>query len=178
MSLLQYFFVSLVYCCSPCTGEGQGEHSAPDELLFWQQLVHKPQRERRVCFRRRVRLQLRIGAWRAAQQKEAARGAQLDSGRSHPLGSPNRLFFFCPPAPGSSYLSALSPASLRQSRRQGGDCVIEVLLCIKRFYLPFSSWQASCHSFCGPATTFKTPPLPKVWQLCSFEGLYAFQTSW
>lgn len=81
---------------------------------------------------------------------------------------------FCPPAPDSSYLSALGPAFLRQSRRQGGDCVREVLSCIKRFYLPFSSWQASCHSFCGPATTFKTP---KVRQLCSFEGLYAFQTS-
>lgn len=36
---------------------------------------------------------------------------------------------FCPPAPYSYYLSALSPAFLRQSRRRGGDCVREVLLC-------------------------------------------------
>lgn len=27
----------------------------------------------------------------------------------------------------------------------------------KRFYLPFFSWQASCHYLCDPTTTFKPP---------------------
>lgn len=75
-------FASLSLCAarSSCIGEGQGEHSAPGKLPFWKQLVHKPQRERGVRLRRRLRLQLWIGAGRAAQQEEAPRGGQLDSG--------------------------------------------------------------------------------------------------
>lgn len=58
-----------------------------------------------------------------------------------------------PLPPDKSYLSALSPAFLYQSRRRAEDCVREMLSCIKFFYLHFSSWQASCHSFRGPAAT-------------------------
>lgn len=79
-------------CCSSRIRESQGEQSAPDKLLFWQQPVHEPQRQRGVRLWWRVGLQLRIRARRAAQQKEAARGAQLDLAAP---GSPNRLHFFC-----------------------------------------------------------------------------------
>lgn len=64
---------------SPCPGESQRELSAPNQLLLWQQLVHKPQRQRGVGLRRRVRLHLWIGAGWAAQQEEAACGNKLDS---------------------------------------------------------------------------------------------------
>lgn len=85
----------LLTCCSSSSGESQGEHSAPDKLLFWQQLVHKPQRECGIRLRWRLRLQLWIRARRAAQQKEAACGAQLGSHRPPNLQT-DSLY---PPAP-------------------------------------------------------------------------------
>lgn len=71
---------SCVLCvCSPCSGEGEGLHPAPGQLLIvWQQPVHQPQRQRRVGVRRRLWLELRVGSRGAAQQEEAARGGQLD----------------------------------------------------------------------------------------------------
>lgn len=121
--------------CSPCPGEGQGQRADPDKLLVWQQPVHKPQGQRRVGLRRRLRLQLRIRTGRAAQQKEATRGAQLDSAMQEPLPLPRlpkqTLFAQRTRRPHNSHLSALCPASLQRSRRRAEDSVKEVLSCIK-----------------------------------------------
>lgn len=79
---LTFFLRSCVFLwsCSPCSGEGEGLHSAPGQLLFvWQQPVHQSQRQRRVGVRRRLRLKLRVGGGGAAQQEEAACGGQLES---------------------------------------------------------------------------------------------------
>ncbi len=66
--------------CSPSSGEGEGLHPTPGQLLVaWQQPVHQSQRQRRVGVRRRLRLELRVGARGAAQQEEAPRGGQLES---------------------------------------------------------------------------------------------------
>lgn len=71
----------LVCSCSPCSGEGEGLHPAPGQLLVvGQQPVHQSQRQRRVGVRRRLRLELRVGGRGAAQQEEAARGGQLERG--------------------------------------------------------------------------------------------------
>lgn len=64
---------------SPRSGEGEGLGSAPGQLfIVRQQPVHQPQRQRCVGVRRRLRLQLRVGAGRAPQQEEGAHGGQLE----------------------------------------------------------------------------------------------------
>lgn len=66
--------------CSPCSGEGEGLHPAPGQLLVVrQQPVHQSQRQRCVGVRRGLRLELRVRGGGAAQQEEAARGGQLES---------------------------------------------------------------------------------------------------
>lgn len=65
--------------CSPCSGEGEGLHSAPGQLLVWQQLIHQSQRQRRVGVRWRLWLELWVRGRGAAQQEEAACGGQLVS---------------------------------------------------------------------------------------------------
>lgn len=63
---------------SPCSGESEGLCAASDQLLVvWQQPVHQPQRQRRVCVRRRLRLQLRVRDGGTSHQEEAAHGGQL-----------------------------------------------------------------------------------------------------
>lgn len=65
--------------CSPCSGEGEGLHPAPGQLLvIRQQPVHQSQRQRRVGVRRRLRLELRVWGRGAAQQEEAACWGQLE----------------------------------------------------------------------------------------------------
>lgn len=150
-----FFFCALLhlfsYRLSSCTGEGQREHSAPDKLLYWKQLVHKPQRERRVCLRRRVRLHLWIRAGRAAQQKEAARGAHLNSGA--PVLD---VQTDSPYPPASLTLPFLAPPFLHQSETQGRDSVIgAVSVCTKRFYLAISSLHPSL--FLWPSNDFYYP---------------------
>lgn len=72
-------FLSSSSLCSARSGEGEGLHSAPGQLLVVrQQPVHQSQRQCRVGVRRRLRLQLRVGGRGAAQQEEAARGGQLE----------------------------------------------------------------------------------------------------
>ena len=69
----------VVSMCSPCSGEGEGLHPAPGQLLvIRQQPVHQSQRQRRVGVRRRLRLELRVWGRGAAQQEEAACGGQLE----------------------------------------------------------------------------------------------------
>lgn len=65
--------------CSPCSREGEGLHSAPGQLLVWQQPVHQSQRQRRVGVRWRLWLELWVRGRGAAQQEEAACGGQLVS---------------------------------------------------------------------------------------------------
>lgn len=136
--------------CSPCPGEGQGQRPDPDKLLVWQQPVHKPQGQRRVGLRRRLRLQLRIGTGRAAQQKEATHGAQLDSAMQEPLPLPRlpkqTLFAQRTRRPHNSHLSALCPTSLQRSRRRAEDSVKEVLSCIKTLLPAFCAPPYKCHS--------------------------------
>lgn len=68
---------------SPCSGEGEGLHATPGQLLVvrQQQPVHQPQRQRCVGVRWRLRLQLRVGGGGATQQEEAACGGQLERER-------------------------------------------------------------------------------------------------
>lgn len=80
-------------------------------------------------------------AWSPARPGSFPRVLQTDS--------------FCPPAP-TPLTCPHCPAFKRQSRGRGGDCVRAVLLCIKRFYLPFPPGKHPVTPFRGPATTFKS----------------------
>lgn len=126
---------------SPCAGEGQGQRPDPDQLLVWQQPVHQPQGQRRVGLWRRFGLQLRIGTGWAAQQKEAARGAQLDSTMQEPAPLPPNPQTDSPPVTPTCLHSAPPPCSgpgveLRTLFK-------EVLSCIKTLLPAFCSLLAS-----------------------------------
>lgn len=152
-------------CCSSCTGEGQGEHYAPSQLLLLrQQLLHQPQGECSVRLRRRLRLQLRIGARGAAQQKEAARGGQLDSGRPPPT---RNSILHQPPLllPVHTLSSLLIPVQETRWRPCERGAIV----------YKNASVLASILSLLFLVAQQPTLKTPKVRQLCSFEGFNAFK---
>lgn len=160
-------------CRSSRIRESQGERSAPDKLLLRQQPVHEPQRQRSVRLRWWVRLQLRIGARRAAQQKEAARGAQLDLAAP---GSLNRLHFFClfflltrpwqllPVYTLSCPLIVVWELSWRLCDRGS-------VMCSNTSTVVFPSQPALQHSFRGPAAAPRRQAALQFWRILCFSNV-------
>lgn len=151
-------FVIVLMCgCSHSSCAREGQREQPDKLLFWQQLLHKPQRQHGVGLRRGLRLQLWIGAGWASQQEEAARRAQLDAAR--PGFFRQTLCFFARQLPVCTQIWEQVRWRVEDSARNA-------------FNLHFPSRQASCQSFCPPPLH----PVPKERLFWSF--FYAFETSW
>lgn len=104
---------------SACAGEGPSQRPAPGQLSRGQQPLHQPQGQCHLRLRRWLRLQLRLGARRAAEQEEAAHGGQLG-----PSAAPRPAAGLAPSAPRSSWTAASQPSpapSLLPRRRPRGE---------------------------------------------------------